>query len=142
MRAAPRTSLPASSTGIDLACTAVIVVIPISSSARVVGAERPSVENGTRAEALEVDSDAACSGAAFDFELDFLGSAAGSTAAGAAEAEVEAEAEAEAVGSFPDSSWSFSFCLLFFLFNLELLELELDFSGDILASFQRSIDER
>lgn len=130
----------------DLACTAVIVVIPISASARVVGAERSSVENGTRA-GLEVDSDSAWSGVAFDLELNFLGSAAGSEAEAeinAAEAEVDAkvEADAEVVGSFVDSSWFLSFCLLFFLLSPELVELEPDLAGDMLMSFIYSMDER
>jgi hypothetical protein len=45
--AAPRTSFPARRTGIDFACTGVIVVNSISARALLVCSERSSVENGS-----------------------------------------------------------------------------------------------
>lgn len=48
VRAAPRTSLPASSGGIALACTGVIVLNPIVSRARLVGSDRSREENGSQ----------------------------------------------------------------------------------------------
>lgn len=50
VRAAPRTSFPARSGGIALACTGVIVVKPISARALFVGSESSSDENGSRLE--------------------------------------------------------------------------------------------
>lgn len=52
VRAAPNTSFPASNGGIDLACTGVIVVNPISARAFCVGSESSSVENGSLPGAL------------------------------------------------------------------------------------------
>lgn len=48
VRAAPRTSFPARRTGMDLACTGVMVVMPISARARWVGWERSRVEKEIR----------------------------------------------------------------------------------------------
>lgn len=50
VRAAPKTSLPARSSGIDFACTGVIVVRPISARPCAVCGERSSVEKGRRSE--------------------------------------------------------------------------------------------
>lgn len=48
VRAAPRTSFPANSKGIDFAWTGVIVERPISFSALFVCSDSSSVENGSR----------------------------------------------------------------------------------------------
>ena len=84
VRAAPKTSLPARRTGMDLAWMGVMVVMSISERARVVGVERSRVEKGSRPEAaagvgvgavgsvgLEgegVDFSASSLGLGFDFE--------------------------------------------------------------------------
>ena len=59
VRAAPSKSFPARSTGIDFACTFVIVVKPISSRACMVGGDRSREENGVRSDtsgAVEVEA--------------------------------------------------------------------------------------
>ena len=55
VRAAPRTSLPARRTGMDFAWTGVIVLRPISESAREVDSERSRVENGIRSDSEELE---------------------------------------------------------------------------------------
>ena len=55
VRAAPRTSLPVRRTGIDFAWTGVIVVRPISESAREVDSERSRLENGGRPDSLGLE---------------------------------------------------------------------------------------
>lgn len=55
VRAAPKTSLPVRRTGMDLAWTGVIVVKPISESARVVDSERSRVENGSRSDSVGLE---------------------------------------------------------------------------------------
>ena len=52
VRAAPRTSLPVRRTGMDFAWTGVIVVRPISESAREVDSERSRLENGGRPDSV------------------------------------------------------------------------------------------
>ena len=55
VRAAPRTSLPVRRTGMDFAWTGVIVVRPISESAREVDSERSRLENGVRPDSESPD---------------------------------------------------------------------------------------
>ena len=55
VRAAPRTSLPVRRTGMDFAWTGVIVVRPISESARVVDSERSRLENGGRLDSIGLE---------------------------------------------------------------------------------------
>ena len=55
VRAAPRTSLPARREGIDFAWKGVIVLRPISESARKVSSERSRLENGIRSDSVELE---------------------------------------------------------------------------------------
>ena len=64
--AAPKTSFPASNTGIDFACTGVMVLNPISAIALLVCSESSSVENGSLASSWLFD----ISDAVMDAELD------------------------------------------------------------------------
>jgi len=105
VRAAPRTSLPARRTGMDLAWTGVIVARPISERARVVGSERSKVEKGSRPGSVGLEAGFVGDFGEEDEEASFVASSV--------------EDDFEGPGCSGCWAWdaSFLFFLLFFLFG-------------------------